>query len=240
MATLFPESESHLESIVFFLSESLIGAIGAGDRLQHRLCQSPHIRPGMDCEEIANELAEFRQAMQELWETELLLVAKIMRAGDLAKELRTLEPELKPEIDTFRLTSILAKDLREVLLPDAQAVFDRAIEPKSYLESRGYCLESELARGGPLVGYKIAGRVDVRILLDACEAFHFCLAERYGVSSEETVQLPFLAEPQGPAVRDDNEDETLLLSDLGEIISDPFASYFRDLAAKNAGQRLPN
>jgi hypothetical protein len=47
------QGEEHLESIVYFLSESLRAAIEAGDRLQQSVCNAPQFTPGMEASEIA-------------------------------------------------------------------------------------------------------------------------------------------------------------------------------------------
>ncbi|HKJ62735.1 MAG TPA: hypothetical protein VKA94_12215 [Hyphomicrobiales bacterium] len=239
MGTLFPDSDSHLESIVFFLSESLVAALQAGDHLQHSICRSPHIEPDMNCSELAGQLAGFRKTMQDLWECELLLVTKILRASDLAKELRNHEPELKPEIDTFRLTAIMANDLRDRLLPNANSVFNGQSEPKRFLESRGHVLEGGAMCDEPLRGYKVAGETDVRLLLDACEALHYSLAARYGA------QVPALSDQRTELLNAQRlaaafEDDELLELNLDEIVSDPLASQLTEWSNRQLFQRLSN
>lgn len=239
METLFPDTDTHLESIVYFLSESLVACVHTGDHLQHSVCRSPHIEPGMNCTEIAGQLAGFRKTMQDLWEYELLMVTKLLRANDLAKELRHYAPELKPEIDTFRLTAIMANDLRDKLLPNANSIFNGQTEPKRFLESRGHVLEGGAVRYEPLRGYKIAGETDVRLLLDACEALHYSLAARYGA------QVPALTDQRKERLAPQPliaglEDNELLELNLDEIVSDPLASQLTEWSNRQLLQRLPN
>ncbi len=54
------------------------------------------------------------------------------------------------------------------------------LQPKRFLDTRGYNLIDDGGPADPLLGYRVAGQVDVRLLLDACEALHFGLAARYG------------------------------------------------------------
>lgn len=239
MGTLFPETESHLESIVYFLSESLAAAIEAGDQLQHSICDRPHIEPGMDCSEIAGQLARFRHCMQELWEREMFMLTKILRANDLARELRSYEHELKPEIDTFRLTSIMANNLRNMLMPDAETVFNGSIEPKRFLESRGHVFKEGRRRNEALHGYKVAGEVDVRLLLDACETLHYSLAARYGFD-RSLMEHTGVNIPSAPELMNSGDQETLLLSDFGEILSDPLATQLNEWNNRPMAQRYPN
>lgn len=238
METLFPDSDSHLDSIVYFLSESLVAAVHAGDQLQHYICKSPHIEPGMDCSEIASQLAGFRETMQNLWECELLMVTKLLRANDLGKELRQYEPELKPEIDTFRLTAVMAKDLRDKLLPKADSIFNGQTEPKRFLESRGHILEGIVVSDEPLRGYRVAGEVDVRLLLDACEALHYSLASRYGpqvpAMSDQRIELLKAQSLSLPM----QEDDELLELNLDEIISDPLATQLTEWSNRQLFQRM--
>lgn len=239
MATLYPETDNHLESIVYFMSESLVAAVHAGDRLQHSICRSPHIEPGMDCTEMAGQLAGFRKTMQDLWAYELVMLTKILRANDLAKELRNFEPELKPEIDTFRLTAIMAAELRSRLLPNADSIFNGQTEPKRFLESRGHVLENGVVREGPLRGYRIAGQADVRLLLDACEALHYSLAGRYGTKVPALInhqpEMPTAQRLAAPS-----EDDDLLELNLDEIVSDPLTSQLAEWSNRQMFARMPN
>jgi hypothetical protein len=212
MGIVSTEGEEHVESIVYFLSEALRAAIELGDGLQQSPCAMPQIKVGMNCSEIAGQLAAFRQHVNDLWSSEVMLLTKLLRARELAKELHVHEPELRPEIDTFRLATVMAADLRDMLIPDEERLFNGSVHPKRFLEARG-CGEPEgAALGGPLLGYKIAGAVDVRLLLDACEMLHFGLAARYG-EGHEPVRHPLIPE----------DDEPFLLTDLGEIVVDDYA-----------------
>lgn len=217
MGSLSTNDQGHLESIVFFLGEALRGAIEVGDRLQQSACDMPRLAPNMDCTEIAGKLAAFRQHTQALWNHEVLMLTKILRARDLAKELRVHEPELRPEIDTFRLATVYAGDLRDTLLPDTQNMFNGAVQPKRFLEERGY---TDLDASRPLLGYKVAGETDIRLLLDACETLHFGLSARYGFDwlSASAAALP--PGPEAPVVLEDESEEPFLLTELSEIDAD--------------------
>lgn len=224
MGFLSSQETSHVESIVFFLSESLRAAVEAGDRLQHSPYEMPQLAPSMDCSEIASKLAGFRHHMSELWSRELLMLTKILRARELAKDLRLYAPELKPEIDTFRLATVIVTDLRDALAPARDSVFNGTVQPKCFLEERGYANIEKTATTEPLPGYKVAGQLDVRLLIDACEALHFGLAARYGfgtptllLQEQSDMQVFILADEADEAEADE---EPFLLSDWGEIIPD--------------------
>jgi hypothetical protein len=214
------QGEEHLESIVYFLSESLRAAIEAGDRLQQSVCNAPQFTPGMEACEIADRLASFRHQTGELWGLEAMMLTKILRAGELARELRGYEPAMRPEIDTFRLATIIAGDLRDMLMPDAETAFNGAVQPKRFLEARGHADFDGTAVNDPVSGYRIGGEVDVRLLMDACEALHFCLARRYGIETAP-LMLSVEADDRDPALEaEGNPDEPFLLSEWGEIVSD--------------------
>jgi hypothetical protein len=221
---LSTEEEGHLESIVYFLSEALRAAIEAGDRLQQSPCSLPQFTPAMDCAEIADKLASFRQHVNALWSDEMLMLTKVLRARELAKELRIHEPDLKPEIDTFQLATVMAPDLRDLLIPDADTMFNGAAQPKRFLEARGYPLADAEITGEPLLGYRLAGQLDVRLLIGACETLHFGLAARYGFDS-----LPShvaIADMAWQELAREGE-EPLLLTDLMEIVPEeqPLAPF---------------
>ncbi|WP_088343077.1 MULTISPECIES: hypothetical protein [Rhodomicrobium] len=220
MGILSTNDEGHQESIVYFLSEALRAAIEAGDRLQLSVCDMPQLAPGMDCSEIASKLASFRQYTHSLWSCEVMMLAKILRARDLAKELRLYEPELRPEIDTFRLATVNSSDLQDTLLPDAQNVFNGAVQPKRFLEARGFLGFDGVGKNDPLLGYKVAGRVDVRLLLDACEALHFGLAARYGFDALPSRVLIGHAGGEEVSLLGDDTEEPFLLTELSEIVGE--------------------
>jgi hypothetical protein len=220
MGILSSSEINHVESIVFFLSEALSAAVEAGDLLQHSPYEMPRVEAGMDCAEIIGKLAGFRRHMDELWNRELMMLTKILRARELAKELRHHVSELKPEIDTFRLATVMATDLRDALMPAKDTAFNGSVQPKDFLEARGYSNIDNGLKAEPLLNYKISGQIDVRLLIDACEALHFSLARNYGVKTpalspqEDSEQQVFiLAEEAGQA-----EEEPFLLSDWAEII----------------------
>lgn len=173
----------YLESVVYFLSDALRTTIEIGDALQQAACDVPQVTAGMNCTEIADMLAAFRRRTDDLWGQEVLMVSKIMRARELVMELREMEPELRPEIDTFRLATVSIPDLQSELLPDAQQRFNGGKQPKRFLEERGRRLPGHNGGSDPVIGYKIAGHIDVRMLLVACETLHYGLAARYGFDS---------------------------------------------------------
>jgi hypothetical protein len=218
MGFFSPEGEHHVESIVFFLSEALRGAVEAGDRLQHSVCDLPQFAPGTECGAMLDRLAGFRDQTSQLWSLEVTMLTKILRAVELAKELRPFEPALRPEIDTFRLATVMASDLRDLLMPDADRSFNGSVQPKRFLASRGYVEGEGATKSRVAGGYQIAGQVDVRLLMDACEALHFSLAGRYGIGT-----APLAFEPSAEeiaAALAAAEEEPFLLSDLAEILPD--------------------
>jgi hypothetical protein len=240
MGLLSTRDEAHLDSIVYFLSEALRAAIGAGDSLQQSGYDMPQIDHGMDCGEITERLASFRQCVQALWSREVLMIAKILRARELAKELRVHEPELRPEIDTFRLATVRSSDMQEMLQPDAQKLFNGAVEPKRFLETRGYNATCNTGSADPLLGYRLAGQVDVRLLLDACEALHFGLAARYGFDALPARAM-FASDDDEALLLENEAEAPLLITDLGEIVADAPAVMPLDWRASFPFQpALPN
>lgn len=215
MGILSTGDDGHVESIIFFLSEALRVAIEAGDNLQLTACETPQVAVGMNCAEIAESLAAFRERINSMWSEEVLMVAKIMRARELVRELRVLDPVLRPEIDTFRLATVSAPDLQAMLLPDAQYYFNGGTQPKRFLEQRGHGAADASGRSDPIAGYKIAGQTDVRLLVNACEVLHFGLAARYGFES-----LPERGAGEEPMLLDQEADGPLLLTDFGDILGE--------------------
>ncbi len=221
MGFISSEKPGYVESIVFFLSDSLRSAVEAGDSLQHSPCELPQLAPEMDCSAIASKLAGFRRHVAELRSRELIMLTKILRARDLAKDLRVYAPAIRPEIDTFRLATVMASDLRDMLIPVKDSAFGDAAQPRSFLDSRGYPPVETGIVTAPLPGYRIAGKLDVRLLIDACEALHFSLASRYGFEAPALASYAAIEDDQQVfIVAEQDGEEPFLLSDLGEMIPD--------------------
>jgi hypothetical protein len=170
------------------------------------------------------------------------MVAKIMRARELAKELRAMEAELRPELDIFRLATVSCTDLQELLLPSAQNRFNGVDQHRS--DDYGSSLFDGI-KADPLAGYRIAGHTDMSLLLGACEALHYALAARYGMeplpprfsTGEYIAEEPLLLDETV-----DEADEAFLLTDFCEIVPDmaaaPVGAEWRTIYVGNPG--LPN
>ena len=219
MGIMTTDDDGHIDSIVYFLAEALRAAVESGDSVQQGIVDAPQLSPNMNCSEIAERLALYRKHLRAIWSYEVLMVAKIMRARELGKELRALEAELKPELDTFRLATVSCADLKELLMPSAQNCFNGVDQGRFSLED-GHELAFDGVKADPLACYRIAGHTELRLLLSACEDLHFALAARYNFES-----LPsrgYNADPiEEPFLLSEAEDEdTFLLTDFCEILSD--------------------
>ena len=220
--------DDHVESIVYFLAESLRAAIESGDSVQQSLLEAPQLSPNMTCGEIADRLAVYRKHLRAVWSYEVLMVAKIMRARELAKELRALEPEIRPELDTFRLSTVSCADLRDLLLPSAQNNFNGIDQGRRFSDEFGASFDG--AKADPLAGYRIAGHTDLRMLLSACEDLHFALAARYAFEPLRTHAYAAQPMAEQPILGDAaNGEEAFLLTDFCEILPDakPAATDWR-------------
>jgi hypothetical protein len=221
MGILSSDEEGHVESIVYFLTEALRAAVENGDSVHQSLCEAPQLSPNMNCGEIAERLAAYRRHSRAIWSYEALMVAKIMRARELAKELRAIEAELRPELDIFRLATVSCADLQDLLLPSAQNLFN-GVDRR--FEDRGASMFDGI-KADPLAGYRIAGHTDMNLLLGACEALHFALAARYALepmptrftTGERMVEEPLLLDQ---AIDDTDDEAFLLLTDFCEIMPD--------------------
>jgi hypothetical protein len=220
--------DDHVESIVYFLAESLRAAIESGDSVQQSLLEAPQLSPNMTCGEIADRLAVYRKHLRAIWSYEVLMVAKIMRARELAKELRALEPEIKPELDTFRLSTVSCADLKDRLLPSAQNIFNGIDQGRQTSDEFGDLFDG--AKADPLAGYRIAGHTDLYMLLRACEDLHFALAARYAFEPLRTHAYAAQPMAEQAALNDaGNGEEAFLLTDFCEILPDtaPAATDWR-------------
>ncbi len=240
MGIMTNDDDGHIDSIVYFLAESLRAAVESGDSVQQSLIEAPQLSPHMNCNEIAERLAVYRKHLRAIWSYEVLMVAKIMRARELAKELRALEPELRPELDTFRLATVSCVDLKEMLMPSAQNAFN-GVDQGQHLLDEQLSAPYDGVKADPLAGYRIAGHTELRLLLSACEDLHFALATRYAFEplptrgySTEATEEPLLLDEGG-------SDDTFLLTDFCEIVSETGVAVGTDwggIATRNTP--LPN
>jgi hypothetical protein len=237
MGIMTTDDDGHVESIVFFLSEALRAAVESGDSVEQSLCEAPTLSPNMNCGEIADRLALYRKHLRAIWSYEVLMVAKIMRARELAKELRALEPEFRPELDTFRLATVSCADLKEMLMPSAQNLFN-GIDRGGPDEMNAFF---DGARSDPLAGYRIAGHTDMRLLLSACESLHFALAARY---SFDSLPSRYSDDPMDePLLLDDaiGGDDVFALTDFAEAMQEAGAPVTPDwLINRPSSPALPN
>jgi hypothetical protein len=233
------DEDGHIESIVYFLTEALRAAVESADSVQQSLCDAPQLSSNMNCGEIAERLALYRKHRRAVWSYEVLMIAKIMRARELAKELRLLDPELRPDIDTFRLATVSSADLQDLLMPNAQTLFNGLDHSRRLYDSSA--LFDGAAKSDPLDGYRIAGHTEMSLLLNACETLHFALAARYGYDT--LPQRYYTAEPmEEPLLLSDaiDGDEAFLLTDFCEILPETKAPVGAEWRAPFAGSGLPN
>jgi hypothetical protein len=220
MGIMTGDDDGHIESVVYFLAEALRAAIESGDSVQQSLLEAPQLSPNMTCGEIADRLAIHRRHLRAIWSYEVLMVAKIMRARELAKELRALEAELKPELDTFRLATVSCTDLKDLLMPNAQSSFNGIDQSRRFSDEFGASFDG--AKADPLAGYRIAGHTEIRLLLRACEDLHFALAARYAF---EPLRAHTYHQQQAdePMMLDEaaEDEEAFLLTDFCEILPEP-------------------
>ncbi len=239
MGIMTTDDDGHVESIVFFLSEALRAAVESGDSVEQSLCEAPTLSPNMNCGEIADRLALYRKHLRAIWSYEVLMVAKIMRARELAKELRALEPEFRPELDTFRLATVSCADLKEMLMPSAQNLFN-GIDRGGPNEMNAFF---DGAKSDPLAGYRIAGHTDMRLLLSACEDLHFALAARYSFDSMPS--RAYSDDPMDePLLLDDaiGGDDVFALTDFAEVLQEAGSTPVTPdwLMNRPSGSPLPN
>jgi hypothetical protein len=238
------DEEGHVESIVYFLTEALRAAVENGDSVHQSLCEAPQLSPNMNCGEIADRLAAYRRHSRAIWSYEALMVAKIMRARELAKELRALDAELRPELDIFRLATVSSSDLQDLMLPNAQNLF-HGVDQYGFGDDRGASLFDGV-KADPLAGYRIAGHTDMSLLLGACEALHYALAARYGLEPMPTRFATGGAIMEEPLLLEetiDETDEAFLLTDFCEILPESLipapGTEWRTIHMGNGGG-LPN
>ncbi len=236
MGIMTTDEDGHVESIVYFLAESLRAAIESGDSVQQSLLEAPQLSPNMTCNEIADRLAIYRKHLRAIWSYEVLMVAKIMRARELAKELRALEPEIRPELETFRLATVSCSDLKDLLMPSAQNTFNGIDQGRRLSDEFGASFDG--AKADPLAGYRIAGHTDIRLLLRACEDLHFALAARYAFEPLRANSYPAVQPmAQQPSIlgNGEEEEEAFLLTDFCEILPDTGPAAATDWRLPQAG-----
>lgn len=243
MGIITSDEDGHVESIVYFLTEALRAAVESGDSVHQSLCEAPQLSCNMSCDEITDRLAAYRKHSRAIWSYEALMVAKLMRARELARELRGLEAELRPELDIFRLATVTCADLQDLLLPSAQNIFN-GMDRRRFGEDRTASLFDGI-QADPLAGYRIAGHTDMNLLLGACEALHFALAARYALEPMPTRFLTGERIAEEPLLLDDvivdASEDAFFLTDLCDLVPEsakPAGSEWRGVYP--GGSALPH
>jgi hypothetical protein len=174
-----------LKSVVFFLSDALRSILDDGEALKTVRCAPPSIGPDASCDDIFSKLETFREDVKVMRGREAFLIAKLSRARQWAREMKTLAPALKPEINLFLLATVFCEELQQAILPSPQSAFHGGNLSKRFLEDR---MKETPADGvvAPVatVAYIIAGKVRIEDLTDACERFLATLDERFSLYGE--------------------------------------------------------
>ncbi|MDX2263704.1 MAG: hypothetical protein NW215_01850 [Hyphomicrobiales bacterium] len=201
-------SDERLKSVAFFLSDALRSILEDGQALRAARCSPPLIGPEASCDEIFEQLESFRREIKSLRGREAFMIAKLARARGWAKEMRTLAPALKPEINLFLLATVFSDELQQAIAPSAQTMFHGGGTSRRFLDDR-----AALADESETAAYLIAGKVRAEDLIAACESFLGVLDKEFALFGEMLDET-------------DEADAVLDLTDLldGEIILPPSAA----------------
>ncbi len=224
-------SDEQLDSILYFLCSALSSAIDDGDYLCRNSYQLPDIRPGLGTEEISSRLAAFREQIWDVGNCEALVLTKISRAREWAVSLRRHEPHLRADIDAFMSATAACEPLSRRIMPDANALFDGAAQPRRFFARRmGPLTQGALALAAPETNeneadeafsgtaqrsYMIAGVTSMSEIIDACDRLLVRLSQHYGWDemsgdiADEALGAGEADRETAAEPRDDGEAETL-------------------------------
>lgn len=191
-------NDERLQSVVFFLSDTLRSILEDCEALQASRCAPPSIGKEASCEEIFLQLDQFRNQVRFIRSREAIMVAKLVRAREWAQLLKGLAPSIKPEINLFLLGTVFCGDLQQALLPNVQQEFNGGSLSKRFISER---LREEDVRSNGIpaasdgVSYIIAGKVRIEDLMLACERMLTTLDNNFDLYEELVTEPANLDEP---------------------------------------------
>jgi hypothetical protein len=177
--------DERLQSVVYFLSDTLRSILADGEELKESRCAPPVIGARASCQDIMSRLDDFRAGVNDLRGREAIMIAKLSRAREWAQMLREMLPEIRPEISVFLLGTVFCKDLQAAVSPDPQREFHGGGLMRQFLNRR---LKSEPRRvdgDGGQYAYMVAGRVRIEYLMETCTRFLDTLEEYFQFYDEE-------------------------------------------------------
>ncbi len=212
-------NDERLQSVVFFLSDTLRSILEDCETLQISRCAQPSIGAEASCEEIFSQLEQFRNQVKLIRSREAIMVAKLARAREWAKLLKGLAPRIKPEINLFLLGTVFCGDLQQAMLPNVQQEFNGGSLSRRFLGER---LKEEDVHSNGIqpatdgVSYIIAGKVRIEDLMLACERLLTTLDASFDLYDEPVIDMADIADPLEP-----NEAIPLELSEaIAELAQD--------------------
>ncbi len=186
-----------LQSVVFFLSDTLRGVLADGLNLKEASVEVPPIGSDATAADVHLKLERHRQQLDRIRCREALMVARLSRAREWAKLLKRIDPDFRPEINVFLLGTVYCEDLKQAYMPNVQADFNGGRLPKRFVADR---LRETHGDGEVSLAYIVAGKVAVTDLLSAAETMLAALDRRYSLYEEmetETVVPPLDVEGEG-------------------------------------------
>jgi hypothetical protein len=173
-------------SVADMLVAALRSVLSEAEVLRGAICEHPVIEPGTENDEILEKLAEFRRRVKEIERREAVLITRVTQARTWAKNLRQMAPDLRPEIDMFRLATAHCSTLQEAWAPSPYSLFNGGKRPQNSVDRR-YGKVRPADGGDRVAGYDVCGKVAVSSIVLACETLLDRLTAAY---SHDSLALP--------------------------------------------------
>ncbi|MGI9388256.1 MAG: hypothetical protein ACR2OX_12575, partial [Methyloligellaceae bacterium] len=181
-----------LQSVVFFLSDHLMAVLEESDYIGSLSYSSAPVSSDISAKDILNRLDDFHTFLDQIKSHEFLLVTKLTQARHWALHLRNLDPQFRPIIDLFTVSTDICEDMGSVLGPDDEAVFNGAGQPQYFIESRQLLNDVENADGAPVKiaadeTFMLGGRIRLLELVRVVTGFLESLNTHYGLKEAPTI-----------------------------------------------------
>jgi hypothetical protein len=192
--TINPDQDHDVYTVVYLLKDALRSALSDAWYIERTALQKADLK-GAGHAEIAAKLGRFRDSCKSFEEREALMVTKVLRARNWAEELKRLTPEFLLDIDRFLDETAPCAQIQSGFLRDAQRMFNGGASVVRFLSQRKP--EPEAAGQAAEDGYFVGGRMALRHLRAACEAFLIQIDSEF-FSSERAESFPYMEAPQNP------------------------------------------
>jgi hypothetical protein len=185
-----PSGQDHIYTVVYLLRDALQAACAEARHVEQVVCAKPEMR-GANVTEVHARLGRFRESCKDLKTREGLLLTKLSRARQWARELKDQADGIEDDVDQFLDATSGCDRCVAAYVPDAQSLFNGGFSAARFLAERGN--QTLVAAEVPSSEYQVGGSTPAIELRVACEVFLSQIEREF--FTNPTLQLEAPAQP---------------------------------------------